>query len=151
MTRASGNARYSIQLLISDWLFIDGTMDNHVQSAVVSGEPDDLADEDDDGADDEAGAGDERLPPVARRGLGVRRAGWAQIPGWPRDAAGFETWPAPGQLATVTLTRRQWDLVIHALRHWAEVDESLSDFRTAAESRAVATAIQHRLDRSGPR
>src|SRR5204863_1706089 len=55
--------------------------------------------------------------------------------GWPHDVEGFKTWPAPGQIATVTLTGAQWNLVVFALRYWADVDESMSDAKGAAESR----------------
>ena len=56
--------------------------------------------------------------------MSIRQAGWDQISGWPHDAEGFKTWPAPGQsqTTTVTLTGAQWDLVVAALLHWATVD-----------------------------
>jgi hypothetical protein len=138
-------------MLIRDWLFIDGTMDNHVQSAVDGAVPDTI-DEDDERAGDtptdrdtETDQAISRLPRVAQVGLSIRRAGWDQIPDWPHDVAGFTTWPAPGQMATVTLTRAQWKLIVFALRHWADVDERIADAENAATSRAIATAVEQRL------
>ncbi|KUL34304.1 hypothetical protein [Actinoplanes awajinensis] len=166
MNAMAERMEHSVQILISDWLFIDGTMDNHVQSAIdgavfdEEGDTDDEA-EDGDGPDDEddwdegpaadtdAEPDSIALPRVAQLGLSVRQAGWDQIPGWPRDAAGFETWPAPGQVATMTLTDAQWSLVVFALRHWAEVDERLSDAEGAARSRAIAADIEHHLAEQG--
>lgn len=136
METTSEQARYSVEMLISDWLFIDGTMDNHVHSAIDSPGEDEL--------DEETG-----LPSVAELGLSIRESGWDQIHGWPRDAAGFRTWPAPGQTATMTLTRAQWGLVVFALNHWATVSESLSKPDEAAESRALAATVGQRLAEQG--
>jgi hypothetical protein len=119
MRATSKQVQYSIRLLVSDWLFIDATMDNHVQSA------------------DDRG--------VADVGLGIRRAGWEQIPGWPHDLEGFKTWPAPGQTATMTLTAAQWELVVGALRYWADVSDRTSDPETAARSRAIAATVERQL------
>jgi hypothetical protein len=173
----TATSEHSVRMLISDWLFIDGTMDNHVQSAIDGAVPESMEEGDDtdeeawdgDGDDDEDGwdndsddswdevpAGDtdtevaaSELPKVTRLGTSIRQAGWDQIPGWPHDAVGFQTWPAPGQLATMTLTGAQWSLVIFALHHWADVDERLSDAEGAAKSRAIATAIEHQLVKQG--
>ena len=142
-------AAYAIPLLIRDWLLIDGTMDNHVQSAIDGSVPDDLDEWADDDGSEEEDEEDAELPKVARVGLGIRRAGWDQIPGWPHDARGFQTWPAPGQMATMTLTGRQWELVLSALHFWADVDESMSDTEGAAESRAAAAALRQRLTEVG--
>ncbi|MEU0940873.1 universal stress protein [Embleya sp. NPDC005971] len=54
----------------------------------------------------------------------VRRAGWDQIPGWPRDAAGFATWPAPGQTSTLVLNAARWALVVSALDRWADIGDT---------------------------
>lgn len=159
MTDSAGHVRHSIQLLISDWLLVDGTMDNHIQSAIEDAEPDGLdGGPDSDGGEDEGGWDDEfddarwpggEPPRVAQLGNSIRQAGWGQITGWPHDVAGFQTWPAPGQTATMTLTDAQWNLVVVALHYWAGVDERLSDTEGAARSRAVATAITHRLAEQG--
>ncbi|MEU7868710.1 hypothetical protein [Dactylosporangium sp. NPDC049140] len=134
MTAPSEAARYSIQMLISDWLLIDGTMDNHVWSAVEQPGGDGAADPD-----------IARRPEVARLGLSVRRAGWDQIAGWPHDLEGFTTWPAPGQTARMSLSGAQWSLVVLALRYWADVDERMSDVDGAARSRGIATSVEQRL------
>ena len=112
----------SVRMLISDWLLIDGTMDNHVQSAV-----------------------DDARPDVAELGLSIREAGWRQLPDWPHSAEGFKTWPAPGQTATMTLTGAQWSLVVVALRHWADVSESLAKTGEADKSRTLADGIEQQL------
>ncbi len=158
MTALSAEAEYSIPVSVSDWLLIDATLDNHIRSAVDNPDPDaggDDDEEDEDAWTDEDGIGDAAekdisadLPPVALLGMSIRQAGWDQIPGWPRDAAGFAIWPAPGQSATMTLTGAQWRLILAALEHWAAVDESMSDPAGAATSRAVAAEIGRRL--TGP-
>lgn len=89
------------------------------------------------------------LPKVARVGSSIRQAGWDQIPGWPHDAEGFQTWPALRQMATMTLTSVQWSLVVFALQYWADVEEGLADAEAAAKSRAIATAIAQRLAEHG--
>jgi hypothetical protein len=152
MTGTSRHAKYSVQMLISDWLIIDGTMDNHAQSSIDGAVPDDM-DEEDGRFSESPGwdAGEEmsRLPRTARLAMSIRRAGWDQIPGWPHDVEGFKTWPAPGQMAMVTLTGAQWKLVVFALRCWADVHERLSDAQGAAKSRAIADAVGQRLVEQG--
>ncbi|MFG2050860.1 hypothetical protein ACGFIW_25930 [Micromonospora sp. NPDC048935] len=138
---------HSINLLVSDWLLIDATMDNHVNSAIDGAVP--SGSEWESPGDARAETGATRPPAVARLGISIRQAGWDQIPGWPHDVEGFRTWPAPGQTATVTLTGVQWRLVVVALRHWAAVAESLSDAEVAARSRAIATALVRRLTERG--
>ena len=49
----------------------------------------------------------------------------------------------------MTLTSVQWNLVVSALRHWAHVDERLSDNEAAARSQAIAAAIGQRLAEQG--
>ncbi|GAA2532520.1 hypothetical protein GCM10010201_35010 [Pilimelia columellifera subsp. columellifera] len=128
-------------------------MDNHVQSAIDGAVPDGEGDaagwEEGSAGDVGAEVEDVALPAVAQLGSSIRQAGWDQISGWPHDVAGFVTWPAPGQMATVTLSGAQWDLVVLALRHWADVDERLSDAAGAAKSRAVATALGRQLAARG--
>ena len=152
MTGTSTHAKHSVQILIKDWLTIDGTMDNHCQSSIDGAAPDDVVDEDDRLSESPGWDADEemsRLPKTAQLAHSIRRAGWNQIPGYPHDLAGFKTWPAPGQLATVTLTSAQWDLVVFALRYWADVSEGLSNAKEAAASRAIAEAVQLRLVEQG--
>ena len=151
MTGTSKHAKHSVQMLIRDWLVIDGTMDNHAQSCVDGAAPDDM---EEDGRLSESPGWDadeeiSGLPITAQVADSIRRAGWDQIPGWPHDGEGFKTWPALGQTATVTLTGVQWNLVVFALRYWADVDESLSDADGAAESRAIADAVGQRLVEQG--
>lgn len=152
MTGTTKHARHSVQMLISDWLAIDGTMDNHAQSVIDGAAPDDM-DEEDGGLSESPGWDPDeeisRLPRTAQLAISIRRAGWDQIPGWPHDVEGFKTWPAPGQTATVTLTGAQWNLVVFALRYWADVDESMSDAKGTAESRAIADAVARRLVEQG--
>ncbi|MEU7905012.1 hypothetical protein [Actinoplanes sp. NPDC049118] len=144
MTATSEQAEYPVRILISDWLLIDGTMDNHVQSAIDGAVPDSVP-----GWDVAAKRSARKPPRVARLGNSIRQAGWDQIPGWPHDGEGFRTWPAPGQTATMTLTGLQWKLVVFALNCWADVDERMSDAEGAARSRAIATAVGQRLAEQG--
>jgi hypothetical protein len=53
-------------VLISDWLIIDGSMDNHVESTVDGAAPDDVADRSDErpGGDSEA---DQETPSASAR------------------------------------------------------------------------------------
>jgi hypothetical protein len=147
MTATSEQAEYSIQVLISDWLLVDGTMDNHIQSAIDGAVPDGW--EQRPSWDTEEEMETTELPPVAQLGSSIRQAGWDQIPGWPHDVEGFRTWPAPGQTATMTLAGVQWNLVIFALHYWADVGVRLSDAEGAARSRAIATTIGQRLAEQG--
>jgi hypothetical protein len=79
MAATSRPAEYSIRLLISDWLFVNATMDNHVASAIDGSTDDDI----DQVAGWDEGPGwnaDERaqvsdLPKVAQVGFSIRRAG----------------------------------------------------------------------------
>jgi len=117
-TGTSRHAQHSVQMLISDWLIIDGTMDNHAQSSIDGAVPDDMDEEDGRFSESPAwDAGEEmsRLPRTARLAMSIRRAGWDQIPGWPHDVEGFKTWPATGQMAMVTLADAQWKLVVFAV------------------------------------
>jgi hypothetical protein len=77
-------ANYLVRVETRYWLAIDGTLDNEVQTRREDG--------------DRTGA---------ELGGSIRQEGWNQIPGWPRDAAGFATWPAPGQVSTVVLSAAQ--------------------------------------------
>lgn len=151
MAASSGPVQYSVQVLVSDWLIIDATMDNHVQSVIDGAVPDDIDDRSHEfpRSDTEADQEIARLPRVAQLGLSIRRAGWSQVPGWPDDAEGFKTWPIRGQMATLSLTGGQWNLVILALRRWADVDEDIGDTAGAARSRAIATTIRQRLIEQG--
>ncbi|NJP94762.1 hypothetical protein HCN51_35905 [Nonomuraea sp. FMUSA5-5] len=104
----------------SQWPIIDATMDNE--------------------ASVEAGEGDPRN--VADLGDSIRQAGWAQIPDWPRDLAGFEHWPAPGQTSTLTLGRAQWELVISALERWSSVTADLGDPEAAHQAEADRALVE---------
>ncbi|SPL88109.1 unnamed protein product [[Actinomadura] parvosata subsp. kistnae] len=104
----------------SQWLIIDATMDNEVSVEVVEGDPRDVAD----------------------LGDSIRQAGWDQIPDWPRDLAGFEHWPAPGQTSTLTLSRAQWDLVISALERWSAVTADLGDPEDADQAEADRALLE---------
>lgn len=120
---------YRVQVEISHWLTIDGTMEHEVKR----------------GIDD----GDQGLVEFGRR---VRQAGWDQIPGWPRDARGFATWPAPGQTSTMALDAAQWRLVVTGLDRLADVDESLGipeHTHMAEEKRVIAALIRARLTEQG--
>ncbi|MYS80289.1 hypothetical protein [Embleya scabrispora] len=82
----------------------------------------------------------------------VRRAGWDQIPDWPRDAAGFATWPAPGQTSALVLNAARWALVVSGLDRWADIDDSLGIPEHAAmanEKRNISALIRARLTEQG--
>ena len=153
MGLSANQAEYDLSMPVSDWLFIDAAVDNHIHAAIHG-----YLDEDTDEADheeagpEEGNCDDDDLeleedglipePPVATLGAAVRDAGQAQVAGWPADAEGFATWPAPGQTATVTLTGEQWDLVLSALRRSAG-DEDV------VRSRDIGTAVRSRLTERG--
>jgi len=112
------------------WLIIDSTMDNEVIGEAQNGDPSGVVD----------------------LGMSIRQAGWDQIPGWPHDIQGFETWPAPGQRSTIALSRPQWDLVISTLERWAAVSDRSRDPRSAddaASSRAIAALVRAQLAQQG--
>ncbi|MFA1541674.1 hypothetical protein [Actinomadura monticuli] len=130
MNRAPEETTYQVVLETRQWLIIDATIDNEVSTEVVEGDP----------------------RGVVSLGSSIRKAGWRQNPGWPRDAKGFESWPAPGQEATMTLTAVQWELVLSALARWSAVSASLGDPESGAaaeEERAIATLIRAQLATQG--
>jgi hypothetical protein len=171
MTATTDNDHYTIEIAISDWLFIDGSMDNHIHAAIHGyldneEQGDDQNEEDDDEEDDDwnpdefadgfkADELDEdelgELPAVAELGKSIRQAGWDQIPGWPADAAGFATWPAPGQVALITLGAAQWALVIAALLRGGERDADMDEEfeEDATRSWAIAAGLQGKLVERG--
>ncbi|MGW1995268.1 hypothetical protein [Embleya sp. NPDC001921] len=111
------------------WLTIDGTLDNEVKSRADRG--------------DSGGV---------EFGRGIRRAGWEQIPDWPRTAAGFATWPAAGRTSMVALSATQWALVVSGLEFWADVDDSLDipeHTAMAQEKRTIAGLVRARLAEQG--
>jgi hypothetical protein len=124
---------YQVRMETRQWLIIDGTMDNEVSTQIENGDPRGVVD----------------------LGSSIRQAGWDQIPGWPQDVKGFETWPAPGQQSTMTLSGSQWALVLSALEHWATVSESVEGFggpdraEDAERSLAIAAVIRAQLIEQG--
>jgi hypothetical protein len=52
-------------------------------------------------------------------------------------------------MATLTLTGVQWSLVVHALRHWADVSERLFETEDADKSQAMATTVGQLLAEQG--
>ncbi|MEW2357730.1 hypothetical protein [Spirillospora sp. NPDC029432] len=122
---------YRVQMQTRQWLTVDAVLDNEAATQAVQGDP----------------------RGVVEFARSIRRAGWDQIPDWPRDARGFETWPAPGQQSTVTLDRDQWELVLSALEQWASVAEQDRADPEAAENarfnRAIAHVIRAELGRQG--
>ncbi|MBM2620519.1 hypothetical protein JIG36_33965 [Actinoplanes sp. LDG1-06] len=147
MTNSTGPTTYPIQMLIRDWLTIDGTLDNHAQTAIDSAATE-MRKFDDEG-DPGASFGSPDLPRVTRLATSIRQAGWDQVEGWPHTVEGFETWPAPGQTATVTLSRVQWKLVVHALEEWAEVSARVQNTEEATSQRAIAASVTQHLASRG--
>ena len=97
-------------MLTDDWLGIDGDLDNLADIAYTDGD---------------SGLGD--------RAYAIRDAGNAQNPGWPSTAAGFDHWPAAGQMSEISLTRKQWLLVERTLI------ESASDYAAIAREAGQTT------------
>lgn len=111
-------------LPVSDWLQVDAVLDNEASRA----------------------NGDDQ---VAELALSIRQTGWAQLPDWPTDQAGFATWPRPIQTATVPLTPPQWALTLTALERWAQVADragSREDHHDAHRLQAIAPKIRQQLD-----
>lgn len=122
-------ATYPVLLETRHWLTIDGTLDNEVKSRADRGDADGV-----------------------ELGHGIRRAGWDQIPDWPRTAEGFATWPAAGGTSTVALNATQWALVVSGLEQWANVDDSLgipAHTAMAGEKRTIAGLVRARLAERG--
>jgi hypothetical protein len=118
---------YSVEIAVSDWLIVDGTMDNEVSSEAENGD----------------------LRQIVELGSSIRQAGWSTIPDWPKDVAGFQNWPAPGQTATMILTGDQWALIHSALTHWALVSDRVGHADDAERSRAIAALIDRQLTEQG--
>lgn len=127
MNSSADHIGYQVRMETRQWLFIDATLDSEVNIAVDDGDPRGVVD----------------------LGNGIRRAGCEQNPGWPHDLQSFETWPAPGQKSTMTLSGTQWSLVISALRYWAAVSESTGAANEAAESRTIADLVHTQLTEQG--
>lgn len=130
MEASAEETGHRVRMETRQWLVIDATIDNEVSDAAES--------------DD---AGD-----VVALGSGIRRAGWDQIPGWPKDVEGFADWPAPGQMSTVSLSGAQWDLVVSALERWAAVADRRGTSEGRADgdrSRAIAALVRAQLAERG--
>ncbi|RFS82445.1 hypothetical protein D0T12_26975 [Actinomadura spongiicola] len=130
MDSSSDRAGYRVQMETRQWLIIDATMDNEVITEAQEGDPRGVVD----------------------LGSSIRQAGWDQIPGWPHDAKGFESWPAPGQKTTMTMTGAQWELVLSALETWSAVTAGSGDPDSAdevQEDRAIIALIRTQLADQG--
>ncbi|MEU6745155.1 hypothetical protein ABZ914_02895 [Spirillospora sp. NPDC046719] len=110
-------------LPVSDWLQVDAVLDNEAS----------------------LGAGDDQVAELALR---IRETGWAQLPDWPTEPAGFTAWPHPDQTVTVPLTPPQWALTLTALDRWAHVAErttSRDSHLDAHRLQTIATKISQQL------
>ncbi|GIF13920.1 hypothetical protein [Actinoplanes teichomyceticus] len=133
MSASEDETGYPLVMPMADWLVVDAVMDLEIQDlrdkAWESGTPDQL---------------DEHASGLADVAESIRQAGWHQIPDLPQDASGFESWPKPGQTANLSLTARQWGLVVSALRRWAAVDEP-SEPQDAAACRRIAAMLREQF------
>ncbi|MFF0526211.1 hypothetical protein ACFYTC_46600 [Actinomadura nitritigenes] len=114
-------------LPVSDWLRVDAVLDNEAS----------------------CDADDDRLAEMALR---IRETGWAQLPDWPTEPAGFAAWPHPGETVTVTLTPPQWTLTLTALNRWAYVADctaSRDSYLDARRLQTIATKISQQLHAPG--
>ncbi|TDC85598.1 hypothetical protein [Actinomadura sp. 7K507] len=130
MNRSAEETTYQAVMETRQWLIIDATIDNEVSTEAEEGDPRD----------------------VVHLGNSIRKAGWRQNPGWPRDLKGFESWPAPGQETTMTLNAAQWELVLSALVRWSAVSASLGDAESAADAeqdRVIEALIRRQLAEQG--
>jgi hypothetical protein len=115
-----------VTLLVSDWLQVDAVLDNEVS----------------------LDAGDDQ---VAELVLRIREIGWAQLPDWPTEPAGFAAWPRPGQTVTVPLTPPQWAIALTALDRWAQAADrsgSGDGHQDAHRLQTIATKIRQQLPAS---
>ncbi|GAA2255273.1 hypothetical protein GCM10010402_08180 [Actinomadura luteofluorescens] len=130
MDRSSDATDYQVLMATRQWLIVDAVIDNEVSTEAQDGDPGNVVD----------------------LGNSVRRAGWAQNPGWPRDLKGFGTWPAPGQESPMALSGAQWGLVLSVLDQWSAVAAGLGDLESAdraEEERAIAALIRVQLAEQG--
>jgi len=105
----------------SQWLTIDGTIDNEVNIEVVDGDP-----------------------AVAALGTTIRRAGWAQVAGW-TGPGGSGGWPTDDHMVAVEMNEAQWRLVCSALQRWSRVSDELGQTDEAAEQRDARVLVMDQL------
>ncbi|MFI7545525.1 hypothetical protein [Actinoplanes sp. NPDC049599] len=126
---------------IADWIFIDGTMDNAIQSYR------DECWDPDSGA--EARAADARASALADLGESVSQAGRDQITEWPSGIGSAWELPEPGEPHKVTLNVAQWALVVSELEDSAVVDDQIGEPADAARVRRIAARIRQQLAKQG--
>lgn len=97
--QANGNPDLlALIMLVEDWLFIDGTIDNTVAIAAVDG-PDS----------------------AVEQGHSIREAGWAATRAHPRNKDGWGGWPPIDDEITVALPPAAWRFVVQELYRWEQV------------------------------
>ncbi|GLZ02308.1 hypothetical protein [Actinoplanes sp. NBRC 103695] len=134
MSAHSREAEIPIVIAVADWLRVDAVMDNAVSEMLSPN------------WDMQPGRPHPQLVELAKS---IRRAGWAQNPGWPKTAEGFKTWSAPGQTQQIRLTDMQWSLVVSTLERSAQFNEQWNDTESAAILRRIAGVIQTGYERQG--
>lgn len=129
-----GTNQQTLTLETADWVMIDGTMDNAVSNAI-----------------------DAHDTKTRKRAERVREEGWRQIPDWPKELEGLQSWPAPGQTCTVTLNQELWQFIAAALDESAVTSDYLASLphfaasreewlAVAADSRRLAAEVRTKLE-----
>ncbi|GAA3924913.1 hypothetical protein [Actinoplanes auranticolor] len=130
--------KYAVTMKIDDWTYVEGTMDNDVQSARDRGWR-------------QHGRGQRQEPywrERAKVGETVQKAGWRQLPR-PAEYEELQRWGASGRTVSIKLTGQQWSVVVSALERWANVDDELEDAEGAGRSRSIAAMVENQLAQQG--
>ncbi len=137
MTHDADTTGYPVVMDVADWLRINGTMDNelhNLREKAWEWPPDQP---------------DPELADLTQLGMSIRQAGWDQISDWP-SPEGLQRWPdSLGRSQAITLTARQWGLVVSALERWTVVAESIDQLDEAVTGRRIMNLVRDSLTRQG--
>ncbi|QDY11199.1 hypothetical protein FJK98_32035 [Micromonospora sp. HM134] len=105
---------FAVDMTVRQWQIIDATIDNEVDTEITNGDP----------------------GGVVSLGGSIRQAGWDQA----TDAT--RAWLPEGEVITITLSGRQWRLVVDALSRWAEVSDGIGNREECQLRRQVRAAVE---------
>lgn len=141
---ATDTTEYPVVMEVTDWLVINGTMDNEVDRLSQKGF--DIPEGQDDWGDE---GRDPRWAELTKLAISIGQAGSDQLPDWPDTYEGMHNWPTQGRTEAMKLTARQWGLVIFALGYWAEVSDRVDEPEEAADQRRIADMVREQLAKQG--
>ncbi|MGI5202352.1 hypothetical protein ACQEU6_12375 [Spirillospora sp. CA-108201] len=109
-------SRHPISMTVAQWGAVDGSTDNEIDGAVVTGNP----------------------TGIVALATSIREDAWDQI----LHSKGRQDWPPQDQEIVVVLTLTQWALAHAIVDRWAQVAEEVGDTENADTTRRVRDRIQ---------